>query len=177
MKLLPLESPEVIGVAAGWLAREENYRWLDFGAGRQRVSPALLKVMAQRESHFMRVYTADHDDTPVGIVGLNSVDRGFRTATLWGVAGEKSFRSRGLATFAGSQILTLAFRDLGLHAVNTWVADGNPSLRVVERLHFRPVGRMRQCHYMDGKPYDRLFFDLLATEHREIEHERPRRNG
>lgn len=177
MKLLPLESSELIDVAAGWLAREENYRWLDFGAGRQRVSPPLLKVMAQRDSHFIRIYTADPGDTPVGIVGLNSVDRAFRTATLWGVAGDKSFRSRGLATFAGSLFLTLAFRDLGLHAINTWVADGNTSLRVVERLNFRYIGRMRECHYMDSKPYDRLFFDLLAGEHREVTYERPRRRG
>ncbi|MGH8315944.1 MAG: hypothetical protein ACRETU_12425, partial [Steroidobacterales bacterium] len=83
MKLLPPESPELIALAAGWLAREENYRWLDFGAGRQLVTPALLKVMAQRDSHFIRIYTDDHDETPVGIVGLNSVDRAFRTATLW----------------------------------------------------------------------------------------------
>jgi RimJ/RimL family protein N-acetyltransferase len=176
MKLLPLESPDLIELAAGWLAREENYRWLDFGAGRQLVSPALLKVMAQRDSHFLRIYTDDTGETPVGIVGLNSVDRTFRTGTLWGVAGEKSFRSRGFSTLAGSQFLTIAFRELELHAINTWVADGNTSLRVVERLNFRYVGRMRQCHYMGGKPYDRLFFDLLASEHREISRERSLRS-
>ncbi|MGH8265033.1 MAG: GNAT family N-acetyltransferase, partial [Steroidobacterales bacterium] len=96
---------------------------------------------------------------------------------LWGVAGDKSFRSRGNATFAASIFLTVAFRDLGLHAINTWVADGNTSRRVVERLHFRYVGRMRDCHYMDGKPYDRLFFDLLASEHREIVREPSSRSG
>ena len=26
---------------------------------------------------------------------------------------------------------------------------------------------MRQCHYIDGCPYDRLLFDLLAKEHKE----------
>jgi len=177
MKLLPLESPELIELAASWLAREENYRWLDFGAGRQVVTPALLKVMVQRDSHFIRIYTDDSDETPIGIAGLNNVDRTFKTGTLWGATGEKSFRSRGHATFAGSKFLTLAFRELGLHAINTWVADGNPSQRLVERLHFRYVGRMRECHYMGGKPHDRLFFDLLASEHREIERERSSRSG
>jgi len=177
MKLLPLDSPELIELAASWLAREENYRWLDFGAGRQVVTPALLKVMAQRDSHFIRIYTDDTDDTPIGIAALNNVDRTFRTGTLWGAAGERSFRSRGYGTLGGSRLLTLAFRELGLHAINTWVADGNPSRRLVERLHFRYVGRMRECHYMDGKPYDRLFFDLLASEHREISHERLLRSG
>lgn len=177
MKLLPLDTPELITLVASWLAQKDNYQWLDFGNGRQVVTPALLKVMAQRESHFLRAYTTDEEDTPIGIAGLNSVDRRAGTATLWGATGEKSFRSRGYATFAGSKFLTLAFKELGLHAVNTWVVDGNPSLRLVQRLGFRFIGRLRECHLIDGRRRDRLFFDLLASEHRELARERPQRHG
>jgi len=173
MKLLPLDTPEIIELAAGWLARKENYEWFDFGNGRRLViTPALLKIMAQRDTHFLRVYTSGRDDIPAGILGLNDVNRAFKTATVWGVAGEKSFRTRGYSTFASSKFLTLAFRDLGLHAVNTWVADGNPSHKIIERLGFRFVGRQRHCHYIDGRPHDRLLFDLLASEHRELDEER-----
>lgn len=175
MKLLPLDTPEIIELVAGWLARKENYQWLGFENSGQPVSPALLKIMAQQDAHFLRAYTSDQDDTPIGIAGLNGVNRTSRTATLWGATGEKSFRSRGYATFAGSKFLTLAFRELGLHSVNTWVVDRNPSLRLVERLHFRFIGRLRQCHYIDGRPYDRLLFDLLAGEHRELDDVRQRR--
>jgi len=84
------------------------------------------------------------------------------------VTGEKSFRNRGYSTFASSKFLTLAFRDLGLHAINTWAVDHNQSLRIIERLGFRFIGRQRQCHYIDGRLYDRLTFDLLASEHREL---------
>ena len=169
MKLLPLDSPELIEVAAGWLARKENYQWLDFGSGLQIVPPALLKIMVQRGTHFIRAYTSDQDDLPIGIVGLNGVDRAFKTATFWGVSGDKSFRNRGYSTIASSILMTLAFRDLGLYAVNTWAVDHNPSLRTIERLGFRLVGRLRQCHHIDGRPYDRLLFDLLAPEHQEID--------
>jgi RimJ/RimL family protein N-acetyltransferase len=172
MRLLPLDTPGVLGLAAGWLARRENYQWLDFGNGRQTVTPALLKIMAQRDAHFMRAYTLDRDDVPVGIVGVNSVDRISRTATLWAVAGEKSFSNRGYVSLATSKFLTLAFRDLGLHAINTWIVDGNPSLRSLRRLNFRFVGRLRQCHLIDGRPHDRLLFDLLAAEHKELDDER-----
>jgi RimJ/RimL family protein N-acetyltransferase len=175
VKLLPLDTPELVKLVASWLAEKENYQWLDFGGGKQLVTPELLKVMGQRKSHFLRVYTTDEDDRPIGIVGLNSVDRNFRTAMLWGASGDKSFRGRGYATLAGSKFLTLAFRDLGLNAINTWVAERNPSLRIIERLGFRFIGRQRQCHYIDGRAYDRLFFDLLASEHREIKRGRPRR--
>src|SRR5229473_4780573 len=175
MKLLPLDRPEIIELVAGWLAQKENSQWLDFGNGRQTVTPALLKIMTQRETHFMRVYTSGRDDTPVGLVGLNSVDRAFKTATFWGVSGEKSFRNRGYSTIASSRLLTLAFRNLGLHAVNTWAVEHNPSLRTIERLGFRFIGRQRLCHHIDGRPYDRMLFDLLDPEHRELDGERGRR--
>jgi hypothetical protein len=35
MKLLPLDRPEFLELVAGWLARKENYQWLDFGNGRR----------------------------------------------------------------------------------------------------------------------------------------------
>jgi RimJ/RimL family protein N-acetyltransferase len=175
MKLLPLDAPEVIALAAGWLAQKENYQWLDLGNGRVIVTPTLLKIMAQRDTNFMRVYTGDRDDTPVGIVGLNNVDHAFKTATFWGASGEKSFRNRGYSTFASSRLLTLAFRDLGLNAVDTWAVDHNPSLRTIERLGFRFVGRQRQCHTIDGRSHDRLLFDLLASEYRELDETRWRR--
>jgi RimJ/RimL family protein N-acetyltransferase len=172
VKFLPLDTPEIIALAAGWLAQKENYQWLDFGSGRLVVTPALLKIMAQRDTNFMRVYTAGKDDAPVGIIGLNSVDRAFKTATFWGASGEKSFRNRGYSTFASSRLLTLAFRELGLNAINTWVVDRNPSLRTIERLGFRFIGRQRQSHAIDGRPYDRLLFDLLASEFRELDETR-----
>jgi RimJ/RimL family protein N-acetyltransferase len=175
VKLLTLDSPGCLELAAAWLARKENYQWLDFGNANQPVSPALLKIMAQRETHFLRLYTTEEDDVPIGIVGLNSVSRNFSTATFWGAAGEKSFRSRGYGTLAGSKFLTLAFREFGLHTINTWVVEHNPSLRIIERLGFRFVGRQRQCHHIDGRPCDRLLFDLLASEHRELDAARWRR--
>jgi len=175
MKLLPLDRPEFFELAAGWLARKENHQWLDFGNGRQPFTPTLLKVMAQQETHFMRLYTSDRDDTPIGIVGLTRVDRVFKTAMFWGVCGDKSFRNRGMSNFASSRLMTIAFRDLGLRAINTWAVEHNQSIRVIERLGFRLIGRQRQCHEIDGRLYDRLLFDLLASEHRELDEARGRR--
>lgn len=176
MNLLPLDRPEHFELVAQWLARKENHQWLDFGNGRQHFTPTLLKVMAQQPAHFMRLYTSDRDETPVGIVGFTRVDRVFKSAMFWGVCGDKSFRSRGLSNFASSKLMTIAFRDLGLHSVNTWAVEHNQSIRVIERLGFRLIGRQRQCHEIDGRLYDRLLFDLLASEHRELdETRRPRR--
>jgi RimJ/RimL family protein N-acetyltransferase len=168
MKLLPIRAPCDFDLAAGWLAQKENYQWLDFGSGLQVLTPQLLRVMARRDAHVLRLYTGERDDTPIGIVGLNGVDATFRTATFWGVSGDKSFRSRGYSTYASSRLMSLAFNELGLIAVNTWAVEDNPSIRTIERLGFRYVGRQRHCHVIDGRVRDRLLFDLLASEHREL---------
>jgi RimJ/RimL family protein N-acetyltransferase len=165
MKLLPLDSPELIELAARWLSAEDNWKWLDFGNGVQAVSPVTLKIMTQRDIHVLRLYTAE-DSVPAGILGLSNVDRKFKTATAWAVLGNK--RYGGCTTPALSAFLTYAFTELGLCAVNAWTVETNVAARrVLERLQFRYIGRQRRCHYVDGRPYDRLLFDLLATEHRE----------
>lgn len=175
MKLLPLDRPELFELAARWLAQKENHQWLDFGNGRQTFTPTLLKIMAQQEAHFMRLYT-DWDDIPIGMVGLTRVDRVFKTAMFWGLCGDKSFRNRGMSNLASSKLMTIAFRDLGLRSINTWAVAHNQSIRVIERLGFRYIGRQRQCHEIDGRLYDRLLFDLLASEHRELDEARWRRS-
>ena len=175
MKLLPLYDPKHFGLVAEWLGRKENAQWLELGSARQAVTPSLIGVMARRDAHFLRLYTSDADDAPIGIVGLSSVDPVFRTATFWGVSGDKSYRNRGYSTLAISKLMTLAFRDLKLRCVNTWAVEGNSSLRTIQRLGFRYAGRLRHSHTIDGRPYDRLLFDLLAAEHRELDERRWRR--
>jgi RimJ/RimL family protein N-acetyltransferase len=177
MQLKPLDSPELIYLAAEWLARKENYQWLDFGDGRQLVSAEWLKIAMQRGTYVLRVFTSDVDDRPVGLVGLSSINQPFKSATIWVVAGDKSYGARGYATRAVSEMLTFAFGALGLHSINTWIVEHNPSIRIARRLRFKPIGRQRQCHYIDGQPYDRLWFDLLACEHREIRDGRYQRSA
>src|SRR6266487_4498920 len=167
MKLLPLNSPELIELVAGWLVKPDNYKWLDFGNGVQMVNPITLKIMIQRDIYVSRSYTAGHGDVPAGVVGLTNVDRHFKTASIWAVLGNK--RYGGCTREAVTKLLTFGFTELGLHAVSAWTVETNiPAQRVLEALHFKYIGRQRQCHYIDGRPYDRLLFDLLATEHLEI---------
>ena len=168
MQLKPLDTPELIKLVADWLAQKENYQWLDFGDGRQLVSPEWLKIATQRGTQVLRLFTCDDTNRPIGVVGLANINPHFKTGNLWIVLGEKHSAGRGYASRAVSQMLTFGFTELGLSAINTWIVEHNPSVRVAERVRFRPMGRQRQCHYIDGRAYDRLWFDLLASEHCEI---------
>jgi RimJ/RimL family protein N-acetyltransferase len=169
MQLKPVDTPELIRLVSGWLAQKENYQWLDFGDGRQLVSAEWIKIAMQRGSYVLRVFTSDDEDTPIGVVGLSNVNPHFKTANVWVVLGERSHAGQGYASRATSRMLTLGFSELDLHSIHTWIVEHNPSIRVAQRVKFRPIGRQRQCHYIDGRPYDRLWFDLLASEHQEIE--------
>jgi RimJ/RimL family protein N-acetyltransferase len=167
VKLISIDTPELLQLVAGWLAQKENYQWLDAGDGRQLRSPEWLKVATQRGTHVLRLFTSDVDDAPIGVVGLGSINRIFKTAAIWVVLGDKRYARQGYATRAFARMLTLGFAQLGLHAISTWTVEHNPSIHVVLRNGFRPIGRQRQCHYIDGRACDRLLFDLLATEHHE----------
>ncbi|MGE5624348.1 MAG: GNAT family N-acetyltransferase [Bacillota bacterium] len=167
MQLVPLHTDRLIDLAAGWLGEERNYRWLDFG-GEQRIGALALKVMAHKASHAIRVFTSDDGDAPIGVVGLSNMNADFRTGVLWTVLGERRYSAKGYAHRASAAMLTLGFDECGLECINAWAVECNyASLRALRRLHFRPIGRQRRCHYIDGNPFDRLWFDLLASEHRE----------
>lgn len=169
MILRPIGTDD-LEMVAGWMERQQNYRWLDFGAGHQAVGELSLRVMLQRDLHELRIYTADDDETPVGIVGLSDVDRSFRTATAWVVLGRKEFARSGLSARAVSEMLRVGFEELELEAINAWTLDSNKGGQgIIERVGFRYAGRQRRCHYLDGEPHDRLWFDILAEEFTPLE--------
>ncbi len=168
MQLKPLDV-DALDLVAGWLADRANYEWLDFGHGAQRLTPVSLRLMSQRDIHLLRLFTPDSHGEPIGVVALSDIAKPFKTATLWYVLGNKSYAGKGYTTLAVSKLLTLGFNDLQLHAVNAWVVDHNhASISILRRNNFQLIGRQRQCHYVDGRPCDRLLFDLLATEHKEL---------
>jgi RimJ/RimL family protein N-acetyltransferase len=167
MRLTPVDSPELLQLVVGWLSQKENFQWLDFGDGRQLVSREWLKIAMQRGTHVLRVFTSDEGE-PIGVVGLTNVNRHFKTANIWVVLGDRARAGRGYASRATSKMLTLGFAELGLSAIHTWIVDHNPSVHVARHVNFRFIGRQRQCHYIDGVPYDRLWYDLLASEHVEL---------
>lgn len=169
MELKPIDTPELLALVASWLSEKRNYQWLDFGSGAQGLSATVLKIMLQKDTHVLRVFTSE-DGVPIGVVGLSHVNRAFKTASFWGVLGDKRYIMRGYPRRAAVKMLNVGFRELGLEAINTWTVECNhASLRIIEQFNYRPIGRRRQCHYIDGRPYDRLWFDMLACEHGEIE--------
>jgi RimJ/RimL family protein N-acetyltransferase len=165
MNLLPLDQT-TIRLAADWLAQRDNHKWLDFGHGVRFLTAPLLTLMNKHDLHLLRLYTPDESETPIGIIGLSDITTLRESATLWYVLGDKRFGGRSHTSRAVARMLTLGFRDLGLKVVHAWAVEANaPSVKVLERNGFKLVGRLRQCHEIDGALYDRLLFDMLRSEH------------
>ncbi|MHC4549083.1 MAG: GNAT family N-acetyltransferase [Planctomycetota bacterium] len=164
MQLKPFSSAD-IDLVAGWMAEEENYRWLDFGAGQQVLTAASLALMRQRNLHEFRLFTSDEEDEPIGLVALSNVSRTFKTASVWYVLGDKRHGGRGYTSRAVAAMLDIGFDDLGLESIEAWALADNPaSVRVLEKNGLRPIGRRRRCHLLDGRPCDRLLFDIVRAD-------------
>lgn len=151
-----------------WLADEDNSKWLDFGPA-DELTPVAVRVMLQRPQNVMWLFAPTSATRAVGLVALSDVHRRCRTGNLWYVLGERSERGRGLTTRAVSRLMRHAFAALGLASVHAWTVEANgASIRVLERNGFRLIGRQRRCHYLDGVVVDRLLFDLVPEDHREV---------
>jgi RimJ/RimL family protein N-acetyltransferase len=170
--LIPPDSPELFQLVTTWLGRKENYQWLDFGEGRQHATRDWLKIAMHRQSTVVRVFTSDREYQPIGVAGFHNVNPHFGTATPWVVLGEKAFARQGYATRAVAGLLSHGFREMNLRSVNAWVVEHSVAIQILRRLRFTEFGRQRQCHSINGRSYDRLWFDLIASEHRDLHDER-----
>jgi RimJ/RimL family protein N-acetyltransferase len=151
---------------AGWLAEPRIAMWLDFGMARPLTAVALKYASAQRSQRLFTFAPARGEKVaPIGVVALSSIHPSFRTALLWYALGEPRYAGRGLTSMAAAEVVRIGFSELDLRAIHAWVAAGNPaSVRILEKIGFRPIGRQRQCHAIEGQLRDRLLFDIVPHE-------------
>jgi RimJ/RimL family protein N-acetyltransferase len=161
----PLD-PHDLDRVGDWLSLEENYQWLDFGAGVQILSSLALAAMIKRDLHDLVVFGIGDEVEPVGLVGVSNIAPMFGSGTLWYILGDKSYEGRGYTSQAVRCMLDRAFGTLGLTSVNAWaVATNIGSIRVLEKCGFQRIGHQRKCHCIGESLIGRILFDKLADEH------------
>ena len=151
---------------AGWLALPRIARWLDFGTERPPTALALKYDLA-------RQHAAVH--LRAGRYGRCRADRGRRPeqhppavpdCAALVRSGRAAFCRPGLDGQGRGRGRAARLSGAGdLRAINAWVVDGNAaSVRILEKIGFRRIGRQRQCHRIEGRRRDRLLFDMVSTE-------------
>jgi diamine N-acetyltransferase len=102
---------------------------------------------------------------PIGSTTLRHVDHRNRTAVFGILIGEREARGRGFGTETTRLMLDYAFTALGLHSVMLTCAEFNEAgRRAYEKAGFREFGRRRQCRWLNGRLWDDISMDCLATE-------------
>jgi RimJ/RimL family protein N-acetyltransferase len=167
MELIPLDDAAMLRLASRWLAEGQDSAWLDLGGSEQGLSAGSLRRMIDDEAHIVRAFTSDKEGLPIGLVALSSVNPDFRTAVLWAFLADRDHEQGGYLRRAASAMLTLGFVEHGLECINAWTLEDNQgSLRVLQELNFRPIGRERRAQSRDGRDFDKLLFEIMAAEHR-----------
>ncbi|MBQ8298405.1 MAG: GNAT family N-acetyltransferase [Clostridia bacterium] len=123
----------------------------------------LLKEL-NKDSYFMAIVRKDTDEV-IGNISLNAPDFINRTAVLGIMIGDGENRSKGYGTEAINLLLDFAFNYLNLNSVSLRYIECNERARkCYEKVGFKEIGRQRACRFLNGKYYDSVYMDILASE-------------
>ncbi len=166
-------------VALGPLNREHLHlylRWInDFGTTRTLGVPMRPMTLEQETAWYERAAVDEerHSFTiyerstarPVGNCGLFDVHPTNRRAEVGIMIGEPDARGLGYGTEAMRLLLDYAFTALGLHSVMLTVHEYNSAgRRCYEKVGFREIGRRRESRWFNGRFWDEIPMDILASE-------------
>lgn len=102
---------------------------------------------------------------PIGTTGLFDLDLQNRRAEFGVIIGEVDCRGKGYGTETTRLMLDYAFTVLGLHNVMLTVNSYNQAgLHAFAQAGFREFGRRRECRFMDGRLWNLVYMDCLATD-------------
>jgi diamine N-acetyltransferase len=102
---------------------------------------------------------------PVGTTTLTHIDYRNRSAEFGILIGEDRWRGKGFGTETSRLMLDYAFSMLELHSVYLTVVEFNlAGIRAYEKAGFRHSGRRRDAIAMDGRYWDEIYMDCLASE-------------
>jgi diamine N-acetyltransferase len=103
--------------------------------------------------------------TPIGLCDLFEVDWRNQAGRFGMLIGESEYRGKGLGTETARLMLDYAFTAVGLFSVWLDVDEFNVAgRRAYERAGFRECGRWRGATLMNGRRYDRIIMDAIASE-------------
>jgi RimJ/RimL family protein N-acetyltransferase len=150
-------------LVAAWLSNREINRWLT-AEWRGKVATAVLVAMMTRNKK-NRVFLVRWNGQPVALTALADIDTADATAMVWYLLGDPAFSGRGIVSKAVTQMVCKYFQELKLESLYAWIMEDNlASAKVLQKVGFREVGRIRRAAFSNGRRVDRIYFDLLASE-------------
>jgi RimJ/RimL family protein N-acetyltransferase len=152
-----------LSLVATWLSRNEINRWLTT-EWRNRVASTTLLAIAMRNPK-NRLFLIRCNGQACGLVALADIDVADATGMIWYVLGEPGFARNGIASEAVRRLVRKSFQELKLQSLYAWIMEDNvASAKLLHKVGFREVGRIRQAASSNRQQVDRIYFDLIAAE-------------
>ena len=126
----------------------------------KKIQESLYLMSSQREFTF-GIYPLGTDHL-IGHIALYSVKRLPYSSGFIGYAMDEAYVGKGIATEAVELIVNFAFKEVGLHRIEAYVAPENKaSIRVLEKVGFLQEGLLRKLLYINGKWVDHYMYARL----------------
>lgn len=130
----------------------------------EQATALFAELTAANDMVFFTIYTRPAW-IPIGTTYLTGIDHRHRRAEFGILIGETADRGQGYGTETARLMLDFAFTVLNLHSVMLTVYEYNlAGRRAYARVGFQESARRRECHWQDGRFWDEIVMDCLASE-------------
>lgn len=148
-----------------WMNSLETTRFLRMGVYHPEQEEKWFdNLMSDERTQYFTIYELP-DLRPIGGVDLHEIDIRHRTAEVGIMIGEADARGKGYGTEATRLICDFGFNGLGLHSISLMTFEWNiAGQKAYEKAGFKEFGRRRESRWFNGRYWDDIWYDLLASE-------------
>lgn len=123
---------------------------------------------AMKSNDFIFAIVDLNNDKLIGNCSILNISQKDRIAEVGIFIGEEANRSNGYGAEALKLLLDYGFNYQNLNNIMLTVMSFNErAIRCYEKVGFKEFGRRRECYFLNGKYYDRIYMDILASEFKE----------
>ncbi len=138
--------------------------WLDYTQDESDTKNFIEKSLKDYSEGKSAIFSIFYQDTLVGTIGFNSIDKANRSAKI-GYWIDEDFQGKGIVTESCKMLIIFGFDKLDLNRIQIDHATDNPkSGAVPDRLGFTKEGVKRQSAWLYDHFQDMVIWSLLKNE-------------
>lgn len=123
---------------------------------------------ATKSNDFIFAIVDLNNDKLIGNCSIMNISQKDRIAEVGIFIGEENNRSNGYGAEALKLLLDYGFNYQNLNNIMLTVMSFNErAIKCYKKVGFKEFGRRRECYFLNGKYYDRIYMDILANEFEE----------
>jgi RimJ/RimL family protein N-acetyltransferase len=166
--LRPLVEADADGAYPGWLndaevSRHNSHHVYPYTRDQAR---EWIRSIPGRDELVLAI-TLRSDQTHVGNISLQAINRVARSAELAILLGERSAWGRGIGLESARLIVAHGFGAMNLHRIACGTTEDNVAMRrIAEKLGMQQEGVRREAAFNDGRYVDVVEYGMLASDHK-----------